>query len=90
MKTFDDLCKLGMHDPIVTNYLTLVAIGDMNREEALIGMVFTLSEINKKMIDEYTEHLQTCRSNQINVVLEAKLQLAIKELEYVFDSEGWV
>lgn len=65
MKKFEELFELGLHDNVVNAYLMHYKQGNMTQEEALVGMIFTLSEQKKEIQREYIDHLNNCTMPRI-------------------------
>ena len=60
MKTFEDLIILSRTEPTVYSYLMQLEIGNMTREQAIIGMVMTLVEQKRDVTDSYLKHIERC------------------------------
>lgn len=52
MKTFEDIEKLAMTDPVVHKCMMLYRQGDFTKEQALIHMVATLAEHKNDYFNE--------------------------------------
>lgn len=52
MKTFEDIKTLAMNEPTIHRALMMFYDGNLTREQALIEMVFVLSEQKKQYFDE--------------------------------------
>ena len=64
-KTINDLMLLGRTEPVVNNYLRLYGQKELTLEEALIGMVFTTTEIKNEATNNYVRHLEKCTTPYI-------------------------
>lgn len=51
-RTWQDLERQAINDPLISSAVMMVRVGEMSREEALIAAALGLAEINRELTEE--------------------------------------
>ncbi|OUS72969.1 hypothetical protein B1748_23460 [Paenibacillus sp. MY03] len=65
MNTMQDIEKLALQEPIVKSYIQHVRYGNMTMEQALIGMVVSLTIAKDEVQNNYINHMHNCTTPSI-------------------------